>query len=421
VGTLFIFPDTNVFLQCKPLNAVQWGSLGDWEEIEVLLCRPVQTELDALKARGNSRQAGKARTANSLIRELLVANDHRKILCEHPLVHINLSHNLRRDESLAAELDYAERDDQLVGIAKMFQKEHPQREVRLLTDDTGPMASAQAVGLKFLEVPQDWFLPAQADDTAKREKELIAEIESLKRTEPVFKSSTEKSGNVEGVVTQFRPLSEDECMTLIEQLKLKHPKRTEFPTEKYARPIVVKGPIAMVNHTLSKEIFEPPTDVEILEYDDAYDNWVIDCSAVFAGLHDILNERAEFPALLVDICNVGTRPAMEALVVLEAQGAFQLVPWKDDDGTEFENSRPKLAAMPVAPEGNRRVVGPLGYVRHFEQIREVVDAIGRTSYIEELESLLVNPIRENEFCFAGPGRQGLPAKRVEYFSKGWSE
>ena len=47
--TLYLFADTNLFLQYKPLHEIYWSGLGDFDHIEIVVCPTVQREIDALK------------------------------------------------------------------------------------------------------------------------------------------------------------------------------------------------------------------------------------------------------------------------------------------------------------------------------------------------------------------------------------
>jgi len=122
-------------LQCNPLENVDWSAFSGYARIDVVLCRPVQSEIDALKDGGNSRLVKRARLT-STIRELVSAP--KELRKGAPTVRLVLRHDLRRDETVAQDLDYTERDDQLVGIALGFKKANPDTAVRLLTNDTGP-------------------------------------------------------------------------------------------------------------------------------------------------------------------------------------------------------------------------------------------------------------------------------------------
>ena len=53
--TLYLFPDTNVFIQCRPLNEVDWSEWMNHDEVHLIVCQPIQRELDKHKNRGNDR------------------------------------------------------------------------------------------------------------------------------------------------------------------------------------------------------------------------------------------------------------------------------------------------------------------------------------------------------------------------------
>src|SRR3546814_18169639 len=67
---LYVFPYTNVFVQCQSLEEVAWSDLGTFDLIVLLLSSPVIGEIDRQKG-GAGRLAKSARTANTLIRRLL--------------------------------------------------------------------------------------------------------------------------------------------------------------------------------------------------------------------------------------------------------------------------------------------------------------------------------------------------------------
>jgi len=68
---LYLFPDTNLFIQCRPLSELGWDRWGAFDEIHLIVSRPVQAEIDKHKNRGNDRVAKRARTASSLLREII--------------------------------------------------------------------------------------------------------------------------------------------------------------------------------------------------------------------------------------------------------------------------------------------------------------------------------------------------------------
>src|SRR5690349_17663612 len=135
--TLYLLADTNLFLQARPLKDLDWSRFGS-PVIEIVISRPVQAELDQQK-KAPGRVGKRARDANTLLRALL--DGPQEVHAMNPAVHVVLRDELRVDPTLDDELDYAERDDQLVGIAAGFAKTKPTGAVRVLTHDNGPMAS----------------------------------------------------------------------------------------------------------------------------------------------------------------------------------------------------------------------------------------------------------------------------------------
>lgn len=47
--TLSFFPDTNLFIQCRPLGELDWSEWADFEEVHLIVCRTVQREIDRQK------------------------------------------------------------------------------------------------------------------------------------------------------------------------------------------------------------------------------------------------------------------------------------------------------------------------------------------------------------------------------------
>ena len=68
--TLCLFADTNLFLHYKPLDQVDWSKLGNFDSIEVVVCLPVQREIDALKGGREGRRSERARKTASILLEI---------------------------------------------------------------------------------------------------------------------------------------------------------------------------------------------------------------------------------------------------------------------------------------------------------------------------------------------------------------
>lgn len=415
--TLYLFPDTNVFLQCKPLEQVDWSSFGAWGCIDIVLTRPVQAEIDAFKGKGNGRQASRARTASSLIRQLLEVDEGCIMLRSAPDVRLCLRHDLRRDEDVADTLDYEERDDQLVGTALAFHKASPTEAVRLLTNDTGPMASAKAVGLAYSVVPVDWLLQPETDEVEKREKALKAEIAKYKNTEPAFELKALHDVPVVATITVYAELGDAEIQGLLLKLTQRYPLATDFgssePQERVIRPS--DASVLSVLPMGVKEVYTPATSEQIARYKDAHAEWVDACRAVLAKLHARLNSRLVWPRVSISIGNVGSRPADDALVVFKLDGKFLLLP--PEDKGENEDAGMSLQHPPTAPKGTWKRAGRMGVLANFRDLADSPLGRGLTT---PLPSMFRPPSQRdpNGFYFK-EGQAGKPGESVSFTCQQW--
>ena len=334
-----------------------------------------------------------------------------------------LRHDLRRDESASGDLNYEERDDQFVGTALSFQKANPDAAVWLLTNDTGPMASAKAVGLKYREVPEEWFLPPETDDSEKRESALKAEIARYRSLEPSFvvKMLPTSDRRLQLSLTMFRSLPGLEIDELLARLTARFPLCTHFgPSEAKERMVNRYAASALFGQT--KEVFHPATPDEIKRYREAYAEWKQECAERLSNLPSMLHRRLTWPRLTVQIENVGSRPADDTLIVFDVQGNVLLQPPKrqDDDEKEKGDCQESLGLSPApsAPKGRWKRIDPLS-------VGSAYSGLVRAQR-DWLRDELVRPLLHNAPVHRDPnafyfkeGSRGLPSKHIEYECAQW--
>lgn len=232
-NTLTLFPDTNLLIQCKPLDEIDWSVFGDFDVVDLIISRPVQAEIDKQKSKGLGRLAKRARSAAALFGKILDTGDGFLTLAEgQPLVRLHLRVEYRADLDLADRLNYDERDDQLVGIAAGFAKNNLTADVRVITLDIGPRASAKSVGIACELVRDDWLLEPEADEVNKQIKSLQTELQTFKNAEPAFELSLD---NLEIDQKKFKAsmlcypaLDENQVKTLMNRIKERFPEATDF-------------------------------------------------------------------------------------------------------------------------------------------------------------------------------------------------
>lgn len=416
--TVFLFPDTNAFLQCLPLDQVKWDLVGKFDEVELVLTRTIQKEIDSFKGAGNKRRSDKAKAVSSQIRTML--EGPITLRKESPLVRMSFEHALRPDPESKGALDYDRLDDEFVGTVVSFQKANPDADVRLLTHDTGPMASAKTVGLKYEAIPDEWLLQPEADESAKQIKNLKAELLQFKNQEPKFEIRCDQVGSSRFKVelTKFEALKDSEIDALVARLRAKHPLATEFGSpEPLERPVSSRSALSSVIDG-AKEVFTPATQEEIADYPRRYEEWIQDCEARLANLWQAMQRQQAWPRLVVEMANAGSRPADDTLVEFDVQGRFLLCPPERMKEDEPEKSKAELglelARPPRPPQGRwvkKRFAGLGSLMAHARPVIAQRELFSPSFY---------QPLaRDPNAVYFKVGARGVPRDRIEYECDQW--
>ena len=362
-STIYYFVDTNLFLQCNRLEHLDWSHWDTYEEVRLIVSSPVLREIDYRKNKGNDRAGSRARTASALFRKIL-SEGHLPIRngCPSVVLSVEPQHIYSRD--LKDRLNYQERDDQLVGTAYEFARHNPDKDVRLLTHDTTPLFTAQSLDLKADMIPDGWLLQPENSEIEKELVTLRDENARLKKAEPSISIRCLDQSNTEADLyctsyMWFEPLTEDEVGGLMQHLKNHFPMEIDFGSRDSEERAVKETGLNIILGI--KEVFTPATEEEIAKYrDEAYPQWLSDCERILRNHHRTL--QSETPVLDFTFLaeNIGTRPATDALVTIEAHGNFQIQPPpRDDQDDESEDKDVDLGYVknkvlpkpPVAPCG----------------------------------------------------------------------
>ena len=388
---LYLFPDTNVFIQCRPLDQLNWSEWKEYSEVHLLVSRPVQREIDNQKNRGNDRVANKARSTYTIFRKIMDSEQGYELVNgSSPEVKLFLQAPSLPSPELQDTLDYNKPDDEIVGCLHRFRQESQGADARLLTHDGGPMMTAGALGLPYVAVKEDWLLPPENNNTERENARLRERITQLEKAEPQFKieladedGKTFEQLKVEHLI--YEPLSESDIETFMDSLTNRFPIRTSFspgvPTEDE------KGITA--REWLDRKFASgPPKDEDITKYrDQDYPRWVRECRQILSGVHFEFQRETGQPTFEVIVTNEGTRPGNDALVVIEVTGNFKICPppYKGD----LEEDPKGELALPRPPRPPR---GP--------QIPNALNAFSGANRIVESRNLLqrtVNPVNTETF------------------------
>ena len=183
---LYLFADTNLFIQCRPLEELDWSLWPEFAEVHLVVSRPVRREIDSQKNRGNDRVGRRSRAAHGLFREIILGErDHLLIRTARPQVKLFFDEGASPSAAWAERLDYSMPDDAIIGHMCAFREQDPGVDVRLLTNDSGPMVTAKTLGLPFIAIPHTWLLAPEASEAEKENRRLKETIVRL-RAGPAF-------------------------------------------------------------------------------------------------------------------------------------------------------------------------------------------------------------------------------------------
>jgi hypothetical protein len=396
---VYLFPDTNFFIQCRPPEELDWSAWSSYDEVQLVVTRPVQREIDSNKNKGNDRLGRRARKVSSRFRHIILSGqDHELVRAAGPCVKLLLNPECPPNPALSGRLNYQHSDDELVGTVHAFREQYPNTETRLLTHDTGPMAAARMVGILVTPIPAEWLLPPENTQEEKRINALTQELERLRKSEPEFHiKCVDATGNeierLEGEFLRYDELSTEELSCLMERIRERCPIETDFgsrtPTEKELQFGGIRIPIM-------KRIYTPATEKEIADYRDMqYPTWLAQCEDILRSYHNAAERQA--PIFHFIVSNDGTRPGKDALVKIEAKGGLKIIPLgRDDEGNDNEKvSATKRAELPRAPRPPR---GKWNVTNLAEELNRSLRAIRELSFTtlpnpDYSVPLLANPSR----------------------------
>ncbi len=356
---LSFFPDTNLFIQCRTLEELDWSEWADFEEVHLIVCRTVQREIDQRKNRGNDRSAQRARKTSSLFRSI-IETGYKVIQDEGPQVKLMLESSSVPSPELKDRLDYSKPDDEIVGFLHQYRKQHPEADVRLLTHDTGPMLTAKSLGLPFVKIKDTWLLPTESNETERENRRLKEEVARLRKTEPEFHirclDGNESDIDVLEVECPFGPLNEQEASRFIEQVKNICPIVTDFGSYERIGRVSTFGDMREMSGS-----YTPPSESDIAKYrDKEYPAWIKECEKVLSNLHYALLREAGPPAFRFVVTNEGSRPGKNALVVIASRGKFKICPPQPEDDEHSKRRRilDRLLPWPPEPPKSRQIDDP---------------------------------------------------------------
>ena len=127
---LYLLPDTNFFIQCKVSQELDWAKWKEFSEVHLIVCQPVQREIDEQKTRGGNTRVGKRarKTYSKLFRPIAIGEKQFQLIRQaDPAVRLFLEAPSWPDQELTGKLDYSKSDNEIVGCLSRYCKRKSRR------------------------------------------------------------------------------------------------------------------------------------------------------------------------------------------------------------------------------------------------------------------------------------------------------
>lgn len=332
----YIFVDSNLFLQCRPLEDLDWERLAGKEDVTLLVPSAVLTELDKHKSDGNSRRAQRARRAIKILDTLLEAVDDTIVIRTTPIrVIAQFAPEVSGDASSSND------DSILFEVAEMTRKCRGQ-DVSLVTHDTNLKVKAKRKSLRFFPVPDEWLLAPEPDEREKRMKRMEEEIAILKKQAPTIQITLDGNQEIVLVVPNYEPLPLATIDCLMEAMTSKFPKKKD----PFLNPSAELRQLA--TGYLGTFPVYPPTAGEISKYEDEeYPEWEKSLRKGLERLHLKLRFRDAFADVHLQVANNGTVPCEHVHISINvSEGFLNMDPAYHDQHVKGLLALPRVPSPP---------------------------------------------------------------------------
>lgn len=218
--SVVIFIDSNIALECLALEQLPWREIANSGSLLVLIAPTVVQEVDSKK--NHARLGDHARRFNKTLRPLLTGSQTVVIRSSPaPEVEIALADCSPIDWSSLPDLDRDEADAKVA--VQAYRAIGPEIDKRIvISHDIRPLYLARQLGLRVLQIGDNWLRPKEISEAEKKAANLQRELNSIKSREPKLEAyfeSTELTVKTHRVI----PLSSQERIEIRKTILQLHP------------------------------------------------------------------------------------------------------------------------------------------------------------------------------------------------------
>jgi hypothetical protein len=280
-------------------------------------------------------------------------------------------------------------DDRHIEEALAFRATHPGTRTAILTHDTGPILTAERVGLEPLEVPDAWLLEPEKDERQKQIEELTRQNKLLQNQHAQLSlTARNEHGETPAAlilsITEYDPPSSDLVASVLADLRNGFPRQDDFAEP--APPAESAGAWSLLSLAGYSRKYQPPLPEEIERYHRDYDAWLTEAEAYLNAAPERLMTRTCFAVAVFRLENIGTKTGRSVQVDFTATPGFLLRPRaRDGKAQNTKDHDLTLPRRPDPPQG--KYVDNLGsWAQSLAQLQGMrpLEALGPPMHIASL-------------------------------------
>jgi hypothetical protein len=204
---VYIFLDTNIFLEFKPFYEVPWKKIVN-DNFKILVPLVVLNELDKHKVGNNRKKIERAKKATKKIEAFI---DNGDLYPNLELIYYHPEDNYFTDNGF----DKQQQDDRLLATILSYTDKNPENQIILISYDTGVRLRAKQIGLNILKMPEEYLLPAELDEATKQIDKLNKELLLIKNQAPkIVLTFDNRQDFIEAAITENKLLIDKEFHNL---------------------------------------------------------------------------------------------------------------------------------------------------------------------------------------------------------------
>jgi len=380
------FLDTNVFLQCRDLKDLPWQDIADGHDLQLLIPRPVQEEIDRQKSDGGTRRGKRARKVSAFFRDIILSDSMSiEIGDSNPRIKVAFPDAVSTNSSTIESLDMTRADDRIIDEVCTYRNTHHESLVYLLTHDTNPMLTCKKLGIPFSVVPDDWLLPPEPDTRDKKISELELKLKKIEQNHPEIEIITHDENNAVVAsaclkITRYTEIEESDISALVLETSKRRPMKTDFDEPKEPKLPASLAASTIGNHVLGIEwYYEKISENEIEKYrSEDYPKWISELQSFYKKLPLTVGFSERHCNLKMLIFNNGTLPAENMVIEFKVVGGLLLVSPKGKEEL-YGKLTIEPPTPPKAPEGKwiqrKRGLGLFDHLNSFGSLNRIDEHI----------------------------------------------